>query len=338
MHRHGLAVVKDLAALIQRIPKADIHVHFEGLISRQFMRARSDRESPLNDRSIFRTSYGGLSNFVDACRLAVRVLRSEDDCFELVRSYLRSANDDGVVHVELAIEPELHESRGLSRALVLSGVRRALAWGRERLGISSFLILSLRRDGPLNAAVDSVRALCEDPQDFVAVGLASRELGYPPTPFARAFDTARKAGLRVVVHAGEEGPPSYIWSSVVDLEVDRIDHGLRSFEDEELVALLEARQIPLALAPISNLKTGCLIAAGTKALDALLHSNLLVSINSDDPGILGAGIVQNFEWACMQYGLTTNDVARLARNSIMSSFLPEEQKGNFIQLIERARV
>lgn len=317
----------DLNAFIRGIPKADIHIHLEGLITPTLF-AKLHHRNKCSSVSLnpFQDVYGSLRTFIDACRTANSVILTEDDCCEVVSGYMRTCADDNVVHVELEVEPEFHFRRGITYETLMSGIQRGLDFGWHNFGISHSLVLSLVRDLPEENAMISYQRMTSHRVHVDAVGLASNELGHPPSKFRRTFERAQKAGYRLVMHAGEEGPASYIWETLSDIGVDRIDHGLSATQDRNLVSFLELSQTPLAMCPVSNMKLGYVSTIAQHPILEMFRSGLLVSINTDDPGILQTSLVENYRSVAIAFALSQEEIARLARNSILSSFANNHRK------------
>jgi adenosine deaminase len=330
--------VNRIENLIRRLPKADNHVHFEGLITPELYRSLREQNGLLHlplAGDVFPACFRDLDHLIDVCRQANAVIQTADDCTKIVTQYLRESQAVGVVHVEIAFEPEFHAQRGLHYEALTGGICRALAWARSKLDISAGLILSFVRDLPVKHAEDTFEQMLRSSQEVIAVGLASRELGNPPLRFRGLFDRARNLGYKLTAHAGEEGPPDYIWQVITEMGVDRIDHGLRAIHDLALLKTLRERCVPVALCPISNIATKNNGDRPSYPFVEILRAGLRLSLNSDDPGIIGRGLEANYRWAAQQDGVRDRDLICLAQNSITSSFMEPAMKRKWLGVSRR---
>jgi adenosine deaminase len=264
------------------------------------------------------------------------VLRTEQDFYDLTRAYLSRAAGQGVRHAEIFFDPQTHTQRGVAFETCCMGIRRALSDGAAELGISSGLILCFLRDLSEDAALQTLYDARPFAEHLLAVGLDSAEVGNPPGKFARAFRQAREMGLPGVVHAGEEGPPEYIWEALDVLEARRIDHGVRCLEDDRLVARLAAEQIPLTVCPLSNVKLRVFPELSQHDLPALVQRGLLVTINSDDPAYFGGYVADNLSAVAEAFDLRRDAIAQLARNSFRAAFLPDPVKARYLDEVDRS--
>jgi adenosine deaminase len=318
---------ESLAAL----PKAELHVHIEGTLEPEMMfglAARNDLELPYPDVDAVRAAYRftDLQSFLDIYYRAADVLRTRDDFATLMTAYLERAAADGVVHAEIFFDPQTHTSRGVGFEIFMGGFRDAIAGARSRHGISADLILCfLRHLGGEDALAIITEA--EDHLDgVVAVGLDSSEVGYPPELFEDAFARARTLGLRAVAHAGEEGPPGYVTGALDILGAERVDHGVRSLEDPDLVARLRRERVPLTVCPLSNVALKVVDRLADHPLPQMLAEGLMVTINSDDPAYFGGYVGDNFRRLEEDLALDERTLVALAANSIEASFLDREAK------------
>jgi adenosine deaminase len=312
-----------LNGLIKELPKAELHLHIEGTLEPEMMfemALRNGVELPYPNVEALRAAYQftDLQSFLDIYYQGAAVLRTEDDFADLMAGYVEHAIADGVTRAEVFFDPQTHTERGVSFETMIDGfarTRRAYA-GR----IDTDLILCFLRHLPEESALATL-AMAEPYLDqIIAVGLDSSEIGHPPEDFARVFARARAMGLRAVAHAGEEGPPEYVWGALDALGAERIDHGVRALEDPDLVRRLVDEQIPLTVCPQSNLKLKVVSHLGEHPLKRMLDLGLNVSINSDDPAYFGAYIGDNYGYVASALGLEAEEITRLARNSIESSF------------------
>jgi adenosine deaminase len=254
------------------------------------------------------------------------VLRTEQDFTDLADAYLARARDDGVKHAEIFFDPQAHLERGIAMSVVMDGLWASLASSVERYGISTSLIMCILRDRPVAEAMRTLEQALVYRDRFVAIGLDSAEVGNPPSQFVDVFAAARSAGLKCVAHAGEEGPPEYVWQALDLLGVDRIDHGVRCMEDAPLVARLAADQMPLTVCPLSNVKLGVFATLDAHVLPRMLDAGLLVTVNSDDPAYFGGYVEDNFAALERELGITDLDLRRLAENSFHAAFLTSDER------------
>ena len=326
-------------AYLRDIPKAELHIHLEGSLEPELMFELARRNGvtlPYASVEAVRQAYvfGNLQSFVDIYYAGCRVLLCEQDFYDLTWAYLRRVAGQGVRHAEVFFDPQTHTDRGLAFEIVITGIRRALLDGQQKLGVSTKLILCFLRHLSAEAAMETLRQASPYKDWMVAVGLDSSEVGYPPERFRDVFDRARDEGLLTVAHAGEEGPPEYIWQALDLLKVSRIDHGVRCIEDPKLVKRLADEQVPLTVCPLSNVKLGVFRSMAQHNLKKLLDLGLCVSVNSDDPAYVGGYIADNFQAAQAELDLSRDDIHRLARNSFQASFLSPGEKRGFIQELD----
>lgn len=332
---------ENLRALIAALPKVELHLHIEGTLEPEHVMALARQNGlalPYADAAALRRAYDfvDLQSFLDVYYLATSALREEEDFYAMTMAYLRRAHADNVVRAEIFFDPQSHTHRGVAMGTVVGGITRAMADGRALFGITTDLILCfLRHLSAADAAATLELALPHRAQ-LKAVGLDSSERGHPPGKFAEVFAAARAAGLRVVAHAGEEGPPSYIREALDVLRAERIDHGVRCLEDPALVARLAAEQIPLTVCPLSNVKLRVFESMDRHNLRALLDAGLRVTINSDDPAYFGGYLSDNYEAVASAHGLTAHEVVALARNGVLASFAEASAKEALLLRIDAA--
>jgi adenine deaminase len=264
----------------------------------------------------------------------MRVLVHERDFYDLTWAYLSKAHSQSVRHSEMFFDPQGHTGRGIAFETVINGIHHAMLDAEQRLGISSKLIMCFLRDLSEEAAMATLEQALPFKDRMVAVGLDSAEVGHPPEKFTRVFDRARVEGFLTVAHAGEEGPPEYIWQALDRLKVSRIDHGDRCLEDPKLTARLAADRIPLTVCPLSNVKLRVFESMEKHNLKKLLDSGLCVTVNSDDPAYFGGYVTENFLAVKKALGLDRDDISRLARNSFEAAFLRPEQKQIFLDELD----
>ncbi|MHB1228863.1 MAG: adenosine deaminase [Halothiobacillus sp.] len=325
---------------IRALPKAELHVHIEGTLEPEMVFSLAGKYGiPLTypDVDTLRNAYNfhDLQSFLDIYYQGVLVLKEADDFFQLTYNYLKRAHDDGVVHVEIFFDPQSHLDRGIPLSIVFEGINRALASGLKDFGITSRLIPCFLRHLSSESAMATLDALMPFRDSFCAVGLDSSEKGNPPSKFVPVFDQARALGLLTVAHAGEEGPPSYIWEALDLLQVARIDHGVGCEADDVLCERLAAERIPLTVCPLSNIKLAIFKQIEQHNIKRLLKRGLCVTVSSDDPAYFGGYLLDNFMAITEGLELSEEDVVALARNSIEASFLPSDEKTRWFNKIER---
>ncbi len=330
---------KDMRSSLRALPKAELHVHIEGTLEPEMVFKLAEKNGIVLDYPDATTlmqayDFKDLQSFLDIYYQGVKVLIETDDFFELTYSYLRHAHEDGVVHTEIFFDPQSHTDRGILLATVFEGINRALAQGREEFGITSRLIPCFLRHLSAEAAMETLDALLPFRDSFCAVGLDSSEKGNPPSKFTEVFDKALAEGLLTVAHAGEEGPPSYIWEALDLLHVARIDHGVGCESDEKLCQRLAEEQIPLTVCPLSNIKLAVFDDIKQHNIKRLLARGLCVTVSSDDPAYFGGYLLDNLLVVQTGLDLTWDEVTELARNSIRASFLPDSGKQHWLDKIE----
>jgi adenosine deaminase len=325
----------NLAQLIRRIPKAELHLHIEGTLEPELMMklARRNRIAlPYANIDEIRAAYefSNLQSFLDIYYAGARVLQTEQDFHDLTFAYLERAARDNVRHVEIFFDPQTHTERNISISTVIDGICSALEDGEADLGISFRLIMCFLRHLSAEDAMATLEAALPFADRIAAVGLDSSEVGHPPSKFTAVFDRARSEGFLTVAHAGEEGPPAYIVEALDLLKVRRIDHGVRCLEDPKLVARLAKEQIPLTVCPLSNVKLRVFDKLEQHNLKRLLDAGLCVTVNSDDPAYFGGYIGENFRRCHDALHLDANDLHVLARNAFTASFLSDADKARHI--------
>jgi len=324
---------------IRGLPKAELHVHIEGTLEPELAFGLAKKYGialPYATVEDLRGAYqfADLQSFLDIYYAGANVLREADDFHALAQAYLRKAHAQGVVHVEIFFDPQTHTARGVALGAVLDGLRRALAEAERQFGITCRLILCFLRHLSAAEAMRTLEEALPYKDAIAAVGLDSSELGHPPRKFAEVFARARREGLWAVAHAGEEGPPSYIYEALDILQVRRIDHGVRCEEAPELVGRLARERIPLTVCPLSNIKLNVFKRIESHNLKRLLEIGVCVTVNSDDPAYFGGYVAENYLAVQRGLGLSRNQLAVLARNSIEASFLADPAKHRWIAAID----
>jgi len=331
----------DLATLIERIPKAELHLHIEGTLEPELMLALAQRnriDLPYSNVDEIRRAYefSDLQSFLDIYYAGAAVLITAQDFYDLTWAYLKRAANDNVRHVEIFFDPQTHTDRGVSFDTVIDGIHRALQDGEAKLNISFALIMCFLRHLSAAAAMATLEEALAHKNRIRAVGLDSSEFGHPPAKFADVFDRARDEGFLTVAHAGEEGPPEYIWQALDVLKVERIDHGVRALEDAELVTRLVEDQVPLTVCPLSNIKLRVFNTLEEHNLKKLLQAGLCATINSDDPAYFGGYIGENFQQSQRALKLSADDIYALAKNAFTASFLRDEDKSRYMAELDVA--
>jgi adenosine deaminase len=328
----------DSARFIGGLPKAELHLHIEGSLEpeQMFEFARRNRISlPFSSVEALRAAYAfsNLQDFLDIYYQGADVLRTEADFRDLALAYFRRVATDGVRHVELFFDPQTHTARGIPFPVAIEGLLAGMDEARQTLGITSKLILCFLRHLSEDEALTTLREAEPYLDRLTGVGLDSSELGHPPAKFARAFAAARERGLKLVCHAGEEGPPDYVWQAIDAIGVDRIDHGNRALEDPALVARLVADGMTLTVCPLSNLKLCVVAELAAHPLKRMLDLGLRATVNSDDPAYFGGYLGENWLRTAQALGLGREHLLTLARNSFTGSFLtPAEIAGHLADI------
>jgi adenosine deaminase len=276
-----------------------------------------------------------LQSFLDLYYDSARVLLKADDFYDLTLAYLKRAHRDRIVHAEIFFDPQSHTGRGVSFEAVVDGIRAALAAGRSELGITSRLILCFLRHLSAEEAMETLDRALPHQEAICGVGLDSAEVGNPPSKFAAVFERAKEAGFLTVAHAGEEGPPEYIWEALDLLHARRIDHGVRCLEDERLVERLRREQIPLTVCPLSNVKLRVFDRMEDHGIGRLLAEGLRVTVNSDDPAYFGGYINDNYRAVRDAHGIDDEGILELARTSFTASFLDNQSVRAHLAEVDR---
>ena len=327
------------AHLAAAIPKAELHIHIEGSLEPELIFALAQRNGlslPYDSVEALRAAYAftDLQSFLDIYYAGASVLLHEADFHDMAWAYFLRAKADNVVHTEIFFDPQTHTARGVPMATVINGLSSACGRAQSELGISASLILCFLRHLSEEDAFATLEAALPHRPRFIGVGLDSSEVGHPPSKFSRVFARCRELDLRIVAHAGEEGPPAYIWEAVNDLKTERIDHGVRSLEDPALVAELVRTRMPLTVCPLSNLKLCVVHDLKDHPMKRLLDAGLCATVNSDDPAYFGGYMNANFVQTVEALGLTREDVITLARNSFEASFVSEARRAELMALLD----
>jgi adenosine deaminase len=329
-----------LPALLAAMPKAELHIHIEGSLEPELMFALARRNGialPYASVEDVRRAYAfsNLQSFLDIYYAGADVLREEQDFHDMAWAYLQRAAADHVVRAEIFFDPQTHTARGVPMQTVIAGLHRACV-DAKKIGVDAELILCFLRHLSEEDAFATLEQALPWRDRFIGVGLDSSEVGHPPEKFARVFARCGELGLHRVAHAGEEGPPAYVWSALDVLKVERIDHGVQSAKDPALMRRLAQERIPLTVCPLSNLKLCVFPALEQHNLRDLLDAGLAATVNSDDPAYFGGYMNETFLRTFAATGMDARHAYRLARNSFEGSFAPEADKKRYIEALDAA--
>ncbi len=318
-----------LDAFIAGLPKAELHLHIEGSLEPEMLMALAKRnqvELPFRTVEEVRAAYQftQLQDFLDIYYQGASVLLNEEDFRDLALAYFARAHADTVRHAEIFFDPQTHTARGLPFAIAIEGLLAGMEEAEAKYGITSKLILCFLRHLDEEDGFATLRAAEPWLDRIEGVGLDSSELGHPPEKFARLFAAAGERGLKRVAHAGEEGPPAYVHSALDVLKVDRLDHGNRAMEEQPLVARLAREAMTLTVCPLSNLKLCVVKDLKHHPLPEMLRQGLRATVNSDDPAYFGGYVNDNFRALAAAGVMGREQIATLARNSFLGSFLPND--------------
>lgn len=329
----------DLIAYAAALPKAELHLHIEGSLEPEMLFSLATRNKvdiPFKSVEEVRAAYrfSNLQDFLDIYYQGMSVLRTEEDFFDLTMAYLNRARADNVRHAEIFFDPQGHTARDVPFDTAIGGILTALFMAKKQFGMTAELIMCFLRHLPEEDAFETLRQAEPWLDQIAGVGLDSSEVGHPPSKFERVFSAARERDLKLVAHAGEEGPPAYVREALDLLNVDRIDHGNRALEDEALVERLAREEMTLTVCPLSNLKLCVVNGMSAHPLKRMLDLGLRATVNSDDPSYFGGYMMDNFKAVIEALDLTKDDIKALAKNSFTGSFLPESKKRAQIAAVE----
>jgi adenosine deaminase len=329
-----------LDTLIKRLPKCELHIHIEGSLEPEMMFALARRNGvqlPYASVEALRRAYQfrNLQDFLDIYYQGMSVLITEQDFYDLASAYLARAHADNVRHVEMFFDPQGHTARGVAFSTVVGGLHRAIVDAGRTLGVQASLIMCFLRHLDEADAERTLDAALAHQHQIVGVGLDSSEAGHPPSKFKHVFARARNAGFFLSAHAGEEGPPSYVWEALDLLGVARIDHGNRSLEDEVLVRRIARDQVPLTVCPLSNLRLRVVADLAHHPLRRMMDEGLVVTVNSDDPAYFGGYVNQNYRAVSDALALSRDDVAAIVRNGIRASLMTAAAKETALAEVDR---
>jgi adenine deaminase len=325
---------------IKGIPKAELHLHIEGTLEPELMFEIARRNKiNLKYKSVEELTkaydFNNLQDFLDLYYEGASVLIEEQDFYDLTWAYLQKIHIQNVIHTEIFFDPQTHTNRGIDFSIVVKGIHRALTDAKNKLGISSRLIMSILRHLNEASALKTLDDACKYKNLISGVGLDSSEVGHPPSKFQKVFEKSRKEGFLAVAHAGEEGPSEYIWEALNLLKISRLDHGNHSLDDDKLVEELVNRRMPMTICPLSNYRLKVVKDLHLHPLKKMMNKGLLVTVNSDDPAYFGGYVEENYLAIANALNLSKNDIYQLAKNSFNASFVSDETKKQMIGKVEQ---
>lgn len=323
---------------LRKLPKAELHLHIEGTLEPELLFALAKRNNvslPYKNIEEVKSKYqfDNLQSFLDIYYSGTMVLLTKSDFYDLTFAYLRKAKEDGIRHVEIFFDPQSHVSRGVSFEAVIDGIYEALEQGKKEFGISYFIIMCFLRHLSQENAFEILDMALPHKNKIKGVGLDSSELGHPPSKFVELFKNCKENGFLTVAHAGEEGPPSYIWEALNLLEIERIDHGVRCSEDPELLKMIVEKKIALTVCPFSNVKLKVYETLKNHNIKQLFDLGVKVTINSDDPAYFGGYLLDNYDQCQKELGFSYENMCSISKNSIEASFLSQAEKIKLINEI-----
>lgn len=324
---------------LRGLPKAELHLHIEGTLEPELIfevAGRNGAETSHGSVAELRAAYefNNLQEFLDIYYVGAGALQTEQDFFDMTLAYLQRAAADGVRRAEIFFDPQTHTERQIPFEVFMAGMHEATVVGRRDLGVSSDLIMCFLRHLPAEAAMETLEASLPFRDRFIGVGLDSSEVDFPPELFADVFARSRAEDLHLVAHAGEEGPPAYVWGVLDSLGVERVDHGVRALEDPDLVARLVDEQMPLTVCPLSNIRLGGFDRLEEHPLAKMLDLGLKVTINSDDPAYFGGYVGDNYTSTYTALDLSLDQMVTIARNSLEATFLPDAEKAQLLSELD----
>jgi adenosine deaminase len=328
-----------LQQIISGIPKAELHLHIEGSFEPELMFQMASKNKisiSYPDVESLKKAYqfSNLQEFLDIYYIGARVLKDEEDFYNLTMAYLTKAASQGVVYAELFFDPQTHLENNIDFPVFFNGIYQATMDAKKSLGIDAKLILCFLRHLSEASAFDTLEKALPFKDKILGIGLDSSEVGHPPVKFKNVFSEAKKLGFKIVAHAGEEGPPEYIKEALEILQVDRIDHGNRIMEDEELIRVVAERKLALTLCPLSNQKLAVVTDLAKHPLKEMMNKGLRTTINSDDPAYFGGYISENYFALQQALDLKLSDIITLAKNSFDAAFISEREKDEYKKHID----
>ncbi|GAA0797422.1 adenosine deaminase [Psychrobacter piscatorii] len=325
--------------LIQKLPKAELHLHIEGSLEPELMfrlAKKNNVEIPYDSVEDVRAAYNfnNLQSFLDIYYAGANVLLTKDDFYDLTWEYILKCVEDNVIHTEIFFDPQTHTERGVPFEAVITGIKEALADAKEKYGITSCIIMCFLRHLSQEEAFETLEKALDYKDDIIGVGLDSSELGNPPSKFKEVFKKAKEEGFKLVAHAGEEADFSYIYEALDLLNINRIDHGVQSIKSPELMQRLKDEQMPLTVCPNSNIELRVFDNYKEHNIKELLDYGLNISVNSDDPAYFKGYVNQNFINLHENLPITEEDVITLVKNSFKSAFISDELKEDYLARVD----
>ena len=327
-----------LLEFIKKSPKAELHLHIEGTLEPEQMfelAKRNNIQIPFKNINEVKEAYNfsNLESFLKTYYEGAKVLIKEQDFFDLTWAYTLKCKEDNIVHTEIFFDPQTHTDRGINFDIVINGIYKALQKAQKEFGLSFKIIMCFLRHLDEEKGFKILDQALVHKDKIYGVGLDSSEMGNPPNKYEKLFKKAIEYGFITVAHAGEEGPPEYIWEALNLLNVKRIDHGVQCLKDEKLVETLSKNQTPLTVCPLSNIKLRVFNKLEEHNLKKMLDKKLMVMVNSDDPAYFGGYLNKNLIEVQAALNLSKDEVKTLLVNSFKSSFLSEEIKRELINKI-----
>ena len=330
-----------LPELLRSMPKAELHMHIEGSLEPEMIFAMGQRNGvqlPFASVEALRAAYDftNLQSFLDIYHAGTMVLRTEQDFYDMTDAYLARAHADHVLHTEIFFDTQTHTAHGLDAATVVKGLHRACMDAQAKYGMTASLIMCFLRHLSEEEAFEALEQVLPMRDRILGIGLASSEVGHPPEKFSRVYARCRELGFRLVAHAGEEGPPAYIWSALDVLKVERIDHGVQAMRDPALMRRLVQERIPLTVCPLSNLKLCVFPSLAQHNLGTLLEAGIVATVNSDDPAYFGGYMNQNFTETFAALGLGPQHAWQLAKNSFDAAFIDAPLRQRYLERLQES--
>ena len=329
-----------ITEFIEKIPKAELHVHIEGTFEPELMFEIAQRNQisiPYKSVEEIRNAYefSNLQDFLDIYYAGAGVLQTERDFYDLTWHYLKKSHEQHVRLTEIFFDPQTHTERGIQFDIVVNGITKALKDGKDKLGIESQLIMCFLRHLDEKSAFDTLESALKHKDKIIGVGLDSSEVGHPPSKFQRVFEKAHSEGFLTVAHAGEEGPAEYVWEALELLQVSRVDHGNNSLNDPKLIQILAEKRMPLTVCPLSNFKLQVVPNLDLHPIRRMLELGLCATINSDDPAYFGGYMNENYLALEKHLKLTKDEIVTLTKNAFEASFVSSDKKQMFLEKVER---
>ena len=326
---------------IKSLPKAELHMHIDGSLQAERMLAlakKNNVELPYQTVQDVHDAYNfkDLQSFLDLYYLGASVLKDEQDFYDLMMDYLLKCKENNIVHAEIMVEPQTYLPNGIAFSTFMSGFEKAIAEAKTQWGTSVKLILSLLKHASEEECIDVLNMADEYRRSFTALGMASTEIGNPPEKFERLYKLGKEKGYELTTHAGEEGPPEIVWGSLKTMQATRIDHGVRSAEDEELIRYLVEKQIPLTVCPLSNVKLRVFDKLEDHNIIDLMRRGVLVTVNSDDPAYFGGYLNDNYLALAEAFDLDKSELVALIKNGFTASYLDDTEKQHFIAKLDES--